>query len=128
MKHAVVFTGYIDREPVITHASSRVYCYITNDYGYITLPCDIYGTMVSNSNWAITHSQGGARHLCGSSMHLLLEMSGEQSLVPSQCMSRETTPPPHGHAHTPAAYIHCSSATVIFVCVKVFIHSMVAHN
>ena len=47
MKHAVVFTGYIDWEPVITHASSRVYCYITNDYGYITLPCDIYGTTTS---------------------------------------------------------------------------------
>ena len=42
-----LYTVYIDWEPVITHASSRVYCYITNDYGYITSPCDIYGTTTS---------------------------------------------------------------------------------
>ena len=88
------------------------------------------------SNGAITRSQEG-QDICvhGSSMHLLLEMSGEGSLVPSQCMSRANPPPPpppphtHAHAHTPAAYIHCSSAAVWFgVILQVIIRSTVAHN
>ena len=47
---------YIDWEPVITHASSRVYCYITHDYGYITLPCDLYIYCTTTSPNPLHHS------------------------------------------------------------------------
>ena len=64
----------------------------------------------SQQSGAIRIYHTGARHLCGFSMHPLLEMPGAGSLVPSQCMSKASP----SSTHTQAAYLHCPSAAVCF--------------